>query len=89
MMDATIEQYKEIMESNVYPVSNNEESKIFEPQLEKDSLVFHGVAFDKLEEDSKDDDASIKKNLIEHKIRTVMKSEWGLDCKAAFKHVFR
>ena len=56
---------------------------------DKDSLVFHGVAPDELEEETKVADAAIKKNFIEHKIRSIMKTEWGIDCSASFKHVFR
>ena len=90
MMDATVEQYKDNSE-NVEKVCGEKEKDIIEADqnLNKDSLVFHGVAFDKLEEETKQDDAAIKKNFIEHKIRSIMKAEWGIDCNASFKHVFR
>ena len=90
MMDATVEQYKDSSE-NVEKYCGENEKEIMEADhnLNKDSLVFHGVAFDKLEEETKQDDAAIKKNFIEHKIRSIMKSEWGIDCNASFKHVFR
>ena len=92
MMDATVEQYKEISENNNVEKEMGEKEKEIneaDTNLDKDSLVFHGVAFDKLEEETKQDDAEIKKNFIEHKIRSIMKQEWGIDCKASFKHVFR
>ena len=79
MMDASVEQNKDNTE-------NNDEEEV--QTLDKDSLVFHGVAFDKIEEETSED-AEMKKNIIEHKIRNIMKSEWGIDCKASFKHVFR
>ena len=88
MMDATVEQDSS---ENVEKYCGENEKEIIEADhnLNKDSLVFHGVAFDKLEEETKQDDAAIKKNFIEHKIRSIMKSEWGIDCNASFKHVFR
>ena len=92
MMDATVEQYKDITDNTNVDTDIGEKEKEIkeaEPDLDKDSLVFHGVAFDKLEEETKQDDAEIKKNFIEHKIRSIMKQEWGIDCKASFKHVFR
>ena len=79
MMDASVEQ-------NENNTENNDEEEV--QTLDKDSLVFHGVAFDKIEEETSED-AEMKKNIIEHKIRNIMKSEWGIDCKASFKHVFR
>ena len=67
----------------------NNEIKEAEPDLDMDRLVYHGVAFDKLEEETKQDDPEMKKNFIEQKIISIMKQEWGIDCKASFKHVFR
>ena len=69
--------------------ANEKELEEEDLNLNKDSLVFHGVALDKLEEETKIDDSAIKKNFIEHKIRSIMKAEWGIDCSASFKHVFR
>ena len=86
-----MEQYKVITENNDIEevnIKNEREINSADPSLDKDSLVFHGVAFDKIEEET-NDDAEIKKNIIEHKIRNIMKSEWGIDCNASFKHVFR
>ena len=89
MMDATLVKCKE----KDTETSNVQEKYIdtIEPDInmDKDSLVFHGVALDKLEEETKQNDAEIKTNFIEHKIRQVMKDEWGIDCNASFKHVFR
>ena len=92
-MDATAEQYNDITDKNENEKIRGRgiENEINEadPISNKDSLVFHGVASDQLEEETKLDDAAIKKNFIEHKIRSIMKSEWGIDCNASFKHVFR
>ena len=89
MMDETVGQYKDML-GNFDPQNDEiDGDNLFDLQPEKDSLVFHGVAFDKLEEETQQNDAEIKKNIIEHKIRSLIKSEWGIDCKATFKHVFR
>ena len=92
MMDATVVKYKDVVEKQ--EEANNEQENVKEVEkddlnLNKDSLVFHGVALDKLEEETKIDDSAIKKNFIEHKIRSIMKAEWGIECSASFKHVFR
>ena len=54
MMDATVEQYKDSSE-NVEKYCGENEKEIMEADhnSKKDSLVFHGVAFDKLEEETK------------------------------------
>ena len=89
-MDATVDQYKDIADNKDQHFGEKEkEIDEVDPNLNKDSLVFHGVALDQLEEETKLDDEAIKKNFIEHKIRSIMKSEWGIDCNASFKHVFR
>ena len=58
-----------------------------DPTNIKDCLVFHGVAVDQMETMSGDDD--IKKNFLDHNIKKLLSSEWGIQCSAPFKHVFR
>ena len=56
---------------------------------DKDSLVFHGVETDLVEEQMQMDDADIKKNFMDQRIRDLLMEKWDLDCTASFKHVFR
>ena len=51
--------------------------------------MFHGVAVDSMEEEMGNDKPEIKKNFLEHKIRTILFEEWDIDCQAQFQHVFR
>ena len=53
----------------------------------KDCLMFHGVAKDDMEEGSGDDE--IKKNFLDHNIKKLLLNEWGIECSALFKHIFR
>ena len=48
---------------------------------------FHGVSKDEMEEESGDDE--IKKNFLDHNIKKLLLNEWGIECNAPFKHVFR
>ena len=92
MMDATVVKYKDVEEKTEKETNghdNEMETEEVDLNLDKDSLVFHGVALDQLEEETKEDEVEIKKNFIEHKIRSIMKAEWGIDCSASFKHVLR
>ena len=36
-----------------------------------------------------EEDPDIKKNFLEHKIKSLLMEKWELECTAAFKHVFR
>ena len=56
---------------------------------DKDSLVFHGVETDLVEEQMQMDDADIKKNFMDQRIRDLLMEKWEIDCTATFKHVFR
>ena len=53
----------------------------------RDCLMFHGVSKDEMEEESGDDE--IKKNFLDHNIKKLLLNEWGIECNAPFKHVFR
>lgn len=54
---------------------------------ERDCLVFHGVDVDDMERMTGDQD--IRKNFLDHNIKKLLKSEWGIECSVPFKHVFR
>ena len=54
---------------------------------ERDCLVFHGVDVDDMERMTGDPD--IRKNFLDHNIKKLLKSEWGIECSVPFKHVFR
>ena len=56
---------------------------------DKDSLVFHGIESDLVEEQMQMEDADIKKSFIDQRIRDLLMEKWDLDCTATFKHVFR
>ena len=56
---------------------------------DKDSLVFHGVDMDMLEEQTSSDNPDIRKNFMDHKIRSLLATKWEIECSATFKHVFR
>ena len=53
----------------------------------KDCLMFHGVSKDEMEEGTGDED--IKKTFLDHNIKKLLLHEWGIECSAPFKHVFR
>ena len=53
----------------------------------KDCLMFHGVMKDEMEEETGDEE--IKKNFLDHNIKKLLENEWGIECTAPFKHVFR
>ena len=53
----------------------------------KDCLMFHGVIKDEMEEETADDE--IRKNFLDHNIKKLLLNEWGIECSAPFKHVFR
>ena len=55
----------------------------------KDSLVFHGVDMDMLEEQTSSDNPDIRKNFMDHKIRSLLATKWEIECSVTFKHVFR
>ena len=54
---------------------------------ERDCLVFHGVDVDDMERMTGDQD--IRKNFLDHNVKKLLKSEWGIECSVPFKHVFR
>ena len=49
--------------------------------------MFHGVDVDDMERMTGDPD--IRKNFLDHNIKKLLKSEWGIECSVPFKHVFR
>ena len=49
--------------------------------------MFHGVDVDDMERMTGDPD--IRKNFLDHNIKKLLKSEWGIECCVPFKHVFR
>ena len=53
----------------------------------KDCLMFHGVIKDDMEKETAD--IEIRKNLLDHNIKNLLLNEWGIECRAPFKHVFR
>ena len=83
-MSLTINEYNEKKETRDGEKTNENRFK-----EERDSLVFHGVEMDDLEKETEMDDADIKKNLIDHKIRSMLSTEFGMECNAKFKHAFR
>ena len=70
--------------NNFWSVSRSE-SRNDKP--ERDCLVFHGVDVDDMEKMTGDQD--IRKNFLDHNIKKLLKSEWGIECSVPFKHVFR
>ena len=65
--------------------ASRSESRAEKP--ERDCLVFHGVVVDDMERMTGDED--IRKNFLDHNIKNLLKSEWGIECSVPFKHVFR
>ena len=43
----------------------------------------------RLEEQTKMDDPDIRKNFLEHKVKSLLEEKWDIDCTAVFKHVLR
>ena len=58
------------------------------PELEKDALVFHGVEVDLMEQVA-GQDKEVNTNFLEHNIKKLLKSVWGIQCTAAFTHAYR
>ena len=42
-----------------------------------------------MEDQTDDGDADIKKNIMVHKIQSLLEDKWDLEFFASFKHVFR
>jgi hypothetical protein len=59
-----------------------------EGEFEKDALVFHGVEVDKMEQEAAGD-KEVNRNFLEHNIKKLLKSVWGIPCTAAFTHAYR
>ena len=70
---------------NLFLSVSRSESRNEKP--ERDCLVFHGVDVDDMERMTGDQD--IRKNFLDHNIKKLLKSEWGIECSVPFKHVFR
>ena len=51
--------------------------------------MFHGVPFDELEEETGLSDADMKKNFMEQKVRSLILTQFNIECYDKFKHVFR
>ena len=86
-MNSTIQKYQEDSddhEDQLDKVENGD--KYLE---DKDSLVFHGVEVDILDEATDLDDDDIKKNFLDQKIRSLLSEKWNIETSASFKHVFR
>ena len=47
------------------------------------------VIFFRMEDQTDGDDSDIKKNFMDHKIKSLLSDKWDLECTAALKHVFR
>lgn len=85
-MNTTIQKYQDDSdhEDQVDKVENGD--KYLE---DKDSLVFHGVEVDIMEEATDLDDDDIKKNFLDQKIRSLLAEKWDIETSASFTHVFR
>ena len=86
-MNSLIQKYQEGEEGDMSEVDSVENGDKYLD--DKDSLVFHGVDVDMLEEQTNTDDPEIRRSFMDHKIRSLLSEKWDLECDAAFKHVFR
>ena len=59
-----------------------------EAEVEKDALVFHGVEVDKMEQEA-GGDKEVNRNFLEHNIKKILRSVWGIQCTAVFTHAYR
>ena len=59
-----------------------------EAEEETDALVFHGVELDLMEQEVAGD-KEVNKNFLEHNIKKLLKSVWGIQCSAALTHAYR
>jgi hypothetical protein len=50
--------------------------------------VFHGVEVDLMEQVA-GQDKEVNTNFLEHNIKKLLKSVWGIQCTAAFTHAYR
>ena len=51
---------------------------------DKDSLVFHGVDLDMLEEQTSSDNPDIRQNFMDHKIRSLLATKWDIECRTVW-----
>ena len=86
-MNSTIQKYQEDSDDHEEQLDKVENGDRY--LEDKDSLVFHGVEMDIMEEASELDDDDIKKNFLDQKIRSLLLEKWDIDTTASFKHVFR
>ena len=86
-MNSTIQKYQEDSDDHEEPLDKVENGDRY--LEDKDSLVFHGVEMDIMEEATELDDDDIKKNFLDQKIRSLLKENWDIETTASFKHVFR
>ena len=86
-MNSLIQKYQEGEEGDMSEVDSVENGDKYLD--DKDSLVFHGVDVDMLEEQTHTDVPEIRRSFMDHKIRSLLSEKWDLECDAAFKHVFR
>ena len=87
-MNSTIQKYQDDSEDHEQEHLDKVENgdKYLE---DKDSLVFHGVEVDIMEEATDLDDDDIKKNFLDQKMRSLLLEKWDIETSASFKHVFR
>ena len=86
-MNSTIQKYQEDSDDHEEQLDKVENGDRY--LEDKDSLVFHGVDMDIMEEAMELDDDDIKKNFLDQKIRSLLQEKWDIDTTANFKHVFR
>ena len=86
-MNSTIQKYQEDSDDHEEQLDKVENGDRY--LEDKDSLVFHGVEMDIMEEAMELDDDNIKKNFLDQKIRSLLQENWDIDTTASFKHVFR
>ena len=86
-MNSTIQKYQDDSDDHEEELDKVENGDRY--LEDKDSLVFHGVDMDIMEEAMELDDDDIKKNFLDQKIRSLLQEKWDIDTMANFKHVFR
>ena len=86
-MNSTIQKYQEDSDDHEEQLEKVENGDRY--LEDKDSLVFHGVDMDIMEEAMELDDDDIKKNFLDQKIRSLLQEKWDIETTANFKHVFR
>ena len=86
-MNSTIQKYQEDSDDHEEQLDKVENGDRY--LEDKDSLVFHGVEMDIMEEATELDDDDIKKNFLDQKIRSLLQENWDIETTASFKHVFR